>query len=91
MTRIAVDAMGGDHAPREIVEGAVWAAHEYGVAIELVGMQNGYFKEDKMDESAHNIAILAPDYLFIALPSTIGIEYPLSIIDSGFKTSSFSF
>lgn len=39
MTKIAVDAMGGDHAPREIVEGAVWAAHEYGVAIELVGVQ----------------------------------------------------
>lgn len=40
MTRIAVDAMGGDYAPREIVEGAIWAAHEYGVAIELVGLQN---------------------------------------------------
>lgn len=37
MTRIALDAMGGDHAPREIVAGAVWAAHEYNVAIELVG------------------------------------------------------
>ena len=37
MTRIAVDAMGGDHAPYEIVAGAVWAAKEYGVALELVG------------------------------------------------------
>lgn len=37
MTRIAIDAMGGDHAPREIVAGAVWAASEYDVAIELVG------------------------------------------------------
>lgn len=37
MTRIAIDAMGGDHAPQEIVAGAVWAAQEYGVAIELVG------------------------------------------------------
>lgn len=37
MTRIALDAMGGDHAPREIVAGAVWAAQDYGVAIELVG------------------------------------------------------
>ena len=37
MTRIAVDAMGGDHAPYEIVAGAVWAAEEYGVALELVG------------------------------------------------------
>lgn len=37
MTRIAIDAMGGDHAPHEIVAGAVWAASEYNVAIELVG------------------------------------------------------
>ena len=37
MTRIAIDAMGGDHAPEETVAGAVWAAQEYGVAIELVG------------------------------------------------------
>lgn len=40
MTRIAIDAMGGDHAPKEIVCGAVWAAAEYGVAIELVGKQD---------------------------------------------------
>ncbi len=45
MTKIAVDAMGGDYAPREIVEGAVWAARDYGVAIELVGMQNAIEKE----------------------------------------------
>lgn len=37
MTRIAIDAMGGDYAPREVVAGAVWGACEYGVAIELVG------------------------------------------------------
>ena len=40
MTRIAIDAMGGDHAPRAIVEGAVWGAAEYNVAIELVGKQD---------------------------------------------------
>ena len=40
MTRIAIDAMGGDNAPFEIVAGAVWAAAEYGVAIELVGKQD---------------------------------------------------
>jgi hypothetical protein len=37
MTRIAIDAMGGDNAPRAIVEGAVWAAYEYNIPIELVG------------------------------------------------------
>ena len=40
MTRIAIDAMGGDHAPFEIVAGAVWAASEYGVGLELVGKQD---------------------------------------------------
>ena len=39
MTRIAIDAMGGDHAPQEIVKGALWAADEYNVAIELVGKE----------------------------------------------------
>src|SRR6201993_5273402 len=37
MITIAVDAMGGDHAPRPEVEGSVLAAHEYGVKIVLVG------------------------------------------------------
>lgn len=37
MIRIAVDAMGGDYAPREVVHGAVLAAREYGVGILLVG------------------------------------------------------
>jgi phosphate acyltransferase len=35
--RVAVDAMGGDHAPKEIVAGAVQAARELGVEILLVG------------------------------------------------------
>ncbi|MBX9687464.1 MAG: phosphate acyltransferase PlsX, partial [Candidatus Obscuribacterales bacterium] len=37
MIRIAVDAMGGDYAPREVVHGAILAAREYGVAVQLVG------------------------------------------------------
>lgn len=35
--RIAVDAMGGDHAPDEVVRGAVDAAREFGLEIALVG------------------------------------------------------
>ena len=37
--RIALDAMGGDHAPEEIVAGAVLAAREYPVEILLVGQE----------------------------------------------------
>jgi phosphate acyltransferase len=39
MTTIALDAMGGDHAPRAEVEGAILAARELGVRIFLVGVE----------------------------------------------------
>ncbi len=44
MTRIAIDAMGGDWAPDEIVYGGLWAAMDYNVGIEFVG------KEEKIKE-----------------------------------------
>ena len=37
MITIAVDAMGGDHAPRPEVEGSVLAVRELGVRVLLVG------------------------------------------------------
>ncbi len=40
MITIAVDAMGGDHAPRPEVEGSVLAVEEYGVRVLLVGQPN---------------------------------------------------
>ena len=43
--RIALDAMGGDHAPHEIVAGALLAAKEYGVEILLVGQEEVVRKE----------------------------------------------
>ena len=52
MTRIAVDAMGGDHAPYEIVAGAVWAAEEYGVALELVGKPDAI--QEVLDDVKNN-------------------------------------
>jgi glycerol-3-phosphate acyltransferase PlsX len=39
MTTIALDAMGGDHAPRAEVEGAIMAAREYDVRVLLVGIE----------------------------------------------------
>jgi len=39
MTTIALDAMGGDHAPRIEVEGAILAARELGVRVLLVGIE----------------------------------------------------
>jgi glycerol-3-phosphate acyltransferase PlsX len=39
MTTIALDAMGGDHAPRAEVEGAVLAAREFDLRVVLVGIE----------------------------------------------------
>src|SRR2546427_5202218 len=38
--RVALDAMGGDRAPGEIVLGAVQAAREYGLGVYLVGPED---------------------------------------------------
>ena len=38
--RVAVDAMGGDHAPAAVVEGALMAAREMGFEVVLVGREN---------------------------------------------------
>jgi len=43
--RVAVDAMGGDHAPTEIVAGAAQAARELGVEITLVGPADRMHRE----------------------------------------------
>jgi len=37
MTRIAVDAMGGDHAPSSIIDGALAAARHFDVGLLLAG------------------------------------------------------
>ncbi|MCD6599118.1 MAG: phosphate acyltransferase PlsX [Dehalococcoidia bacterium] len=44
-TRIAVDAMGGDHAPEEIVKGAIQAAQKDHVEVILVGLMDVLEKE----------------------------------------------
>lgn len=40
MIRIAIDAMGGDHAPEEIIKGCEQALKEYAVFLTLVGDKN---------------------------------------------------
>jgi len=42
VVRIAVDAMGGDHAPHEVIKGALLASKEYPVDIILVGDERYY-------------------------------------------------
>ena len=60
--RIAVDAMGGDYAPEEIVKGAVMAAREYGIDITLVGPEERIKAElAKYDKPDSKIEIVDTD------------------------------
>lgn len=45
MLTIAVDAMGGDHAPKTEVEGAIRAARSLGVHVILVGREDDIYRE----------------------------------------------
>jgi len=63
--KIAVDGMGGDFAPAEIVSGAVAGAREYGVGIALVGPEEAMRHElARHDCSGLDMDIVdAPEYL----------------------------
>lgn len=50
--KIALDAMGGDFAPEAAVHGAVWAARDYGLTIQLVGQPEAV----KAELAKHNTA-----------------------------------
>ncbi len=56
--RLIVDAMGGDHAPKAIVEGSVQAVKELGISITLVGQENEVRKElDTLDYHGDAITV----------------------------------
>jgi len=63
--RIAVDAMGGDYAPQEIIKGAVTAAVEEKIKVVLVGKENVVRSElGKYDYPSEYIEILdAPEVI----------------------------
>jgi glycerol-3-phosphate acyltransferase PlsX len=51
-TRIALDAMGGDHAPEEIIKGAIAAVGDNRIEVVLVGQEN--MIQEQLDN--HNVA-----------------------------------
>ena len=57
MTTIALDAMGGDHAPRAEVEGAILAARELGVRVLLVGVEAAVRAGAGAAQGARNLPI----------------------------------
>lgn len=65
--RIAVDAMGGDYAPEEIVRGAVMAASELNVEIALVGDQKQLEQELHKYDLNNSIISIVPASQVIAM------------------------
>ena len=56
MLTVAVDAMGGDHAPKPEVEGAIRAARALGVRIILVGKED-IVKRELRAHDHHGLSI----------------------------------
>lgn len=54
--RIALDAMGGDQAPEVAVHGAVWAARDFKVTVQLVGHPDRIEKE-LAKHNTHGLAL----------------------------------
>jgi phosphate acyltransferase len=57
MLTIAVDAMGGDHAPKSEVEGAIRAAQQLGVKVILVGQEEVVRRELQHHDGAGELPI----------------------------------
>src|SRR5262245_29594966 len=81
--RVAVDAMGGDFAPRNVVEGAIAAARDLGVGVILVG------PVDRLKDETARIPqpgtldlefVDAPDVVSMGEPSTALRRKPRSSI-----------
>ncbi|MFQ6084157.1 MAG: phosphate acyltransferase PlsX [Candidatus Aminicenantia bacterium] len=63
--KIAIDAMGGDHAPRAVVEGAIQASEEFNIEVFLVGVEELIKKEfEKFKKPKAKVAIIdAPEVI----------------------------
>ncbi len=74
--RIAVDGMGGDYAPEEIVKGSVIAAKEYGVQIALIGPSERMNQElAKHDLAGAEIEVVhASEYLVEGEPPAYALR-----------------
>ena len=69
--RIAVDAMGGDHAPQVNVDGAVAAAREFGITSLLVGTHGG-----ARARSCRNRATRGSDIEIVEAPEVVTMDEP---------------
>lgn len=56
--KIAIDAMGGDHAPREVVLGALQAAREFALSVLLVGREDVVREELRRAGGGDEVAVV---------------------------------
>jgi glycerol-3-phosphate acyltransferase PlsX len=85
--KIAVDAMGGDYAPRSIVEGAILAAREHAVPVVLVGDEKIIRQEAALYPGSESLPLT-----FVHASEAVGMdESPLTPIrkkkDSSIKVA----
>ena len=85
--KIAIDAMGGDFAPRSIVEGAILAAREHGIPVVLVGEEKTIRQEAAMVPGSDSLPLT-----FVHASEAVGMdESPLTAIrkkkDSSIKVA----
>jgi phosphate acyltransferase len=74
--RVALDAMGGDHAPGAAVDGAIAAAREYGLAVDLVGPA-ALLRAELARHHAHDLPIAvidAPDVIAMAEAPAVAVR-----------------
>lgn len=65
--KIAIDAMGGDHAPKAAVEGSIQAVREFGITVFLFGIENEikkYIPEDMKNDPRIKV-IDAPEVIHV--------------------------
>ena len=67
MVKIAVDAMGGDHAPGAVIDGALLAAGESGVEIVLVGQKDVLDRELRLRSVRESAVQTVPSSQVVAM------------------------
>ena len=74
--RIAIDAMGGDFAPRQIVDGALGAARHLGCGLVLVGRREAVERElERHDIGGLDVRLVdAPDVIAMAEPPAAALR-----------------
>ena len=70
--RVAVDAMGGDHGPGVVVEGALLACRELGLRIALVGPR------DQVEAELHRRAAAPLPIEVVDAPAVVGMAEKVS-------------